>query len=1084
MEDEVARVLEASISPDEATRVNAEQHLTQGGTMPGFGLALVRCALNRQVPPGTRQLAAVVLKKYVKEHWQEGEGKFFPPQTGDDEKAAIRELLPNGLADPEAKIRTACGMAIATIATWDWPQQWPQLTAQLVGAIRERTSEDSVAGALRCLAMILGDMEETQVEDTVPALLPELCAIVAADAATYTLAVKRRALAVLHACLLTLGVMSGARQRAVRDLMTPLLRPWLDVFAVALAAPPDPTDPGQCGLVLETLRCLSQVVQYFAKSAGDALVAPLGAAARLFHALAPAYHASTIGNESDEYEAPRDDEGEELSLESVVSQLLELIMCLVEHPKLRSLLRDGMEDTIYRAIGYMCMTAAQEEAWEDDPNAYVADEDDDMTTVRAACGMLLHQMSGAFGEEGGGADGGADGGAFSRALAGAVSRRLEEAEAAKVAGDPNWWKIREATLLAVGTVDDFIVDTEQALAERGVHATFSAPGFLKLVLDADLGGGDQTGQGGSTAGSRPPFLLGRALWVAARLAPGAPPAAATAVLDASLRSLDPRAPAPLRVGACRALAQYAPLAPKDGLKPFLGPAYQRLGTLLESEFNAGEARKTNAGAAAASGVGASPLDDGDWGETLHLVLEAILVVVKCDDEAAAAWSGALAPATLRVWAAKVADPLLAADARDVLEALAAVPACLPPLHQLAVPTLSGVLAAPDRQGPMLVESTLDLLGGLLKPAAKAEARAAHAACFRHVVALAVTSDDAGVLQSAAECLRAFLRSGGVESLAWGVDGTGGGGEVLRSYLDAAARLLSPSLEDGASAFAAPLLGQMLRRLPGEIAPILPEIVSAVVARVSRARQPNLIAALMSIFARLAHADCDALVGLLAQMPVPPGGEPETGEDGVAPSRNALELVLRAWCAYQPDVQGAFDIKLTTSALAALLASGNPALDAVGVRGELVIETGETGQRAIRTRAKARATGPDRYTTVPAALKILELLADAVLEAQEAALAGGGDGEDEWESEGDSDGDDDDGGGGSYFGGDLFDRIIAQGIDDAVDDDEDEAEDPISGIDTQGFIKERLGAMHARGALAGVAQGLNARRQRALMALMQ
>ena len=47
MEDEIARVLEASISPDEATRVNAEQHLTQGGTMPGFGLALVRCALVR-----------------------------------------------------------------------------------------------------------------------------------------------------------------------------------------------------------------------------------------------------------------------------------------------------------------------------------------------------------------------------------------------------------------------------------------------------------------------------------------------------------------------------------------------------------------------------------------------------------------------------------------------------------------------------------------------------------------------------------------------------------------------------------------------------------------------------------------------------------------------------------------------------------------------------------------------------------------------------------------------------------------------------------------------------------------------------
>jgi hypothetical protein len=266
----------------------------------------------------------------------------------------------------------------------------------------------------------------------------------------------------------------------------------------------------------------------------------------------------------------------------------------------------------------------------------------------------------------------------------------------------------------------------------------------------------------------------------------------------------------------------------------------------------------------------------------------------------------------------------------------------------------------------------------------------------------------------------------------------------------------------------------------------------VVTRVACAKQPNLVASLMSIFARLVHSDCDALLGLLAQMPVPPGGTAESGEDGVAPSRNALELVLRAWCGYQPDVSGAFDIKLTTSALATLLASGNPALEGVGVKGELVIETGETGQAAIRTRAKARATGPDRYTTVPATAKVLELLADAVLEAQEAALAGGGGGEeDEWESDGDGDSDDDDdegggggGGGGSFFGGDLFDRILAKGIDDAIDDDEDEAEDPIFGIDTQGFIKERLGAMHARGALTGVAQVLNARRQRALMALMQ
>jgi hypothetical protein len=106
------------------------------------------------------------------------------------------------------------------------------------------------------------------------------------------------------------------------------------------------------------------VVQYFSKSAGEALLTPLASAARLFHSIAPVYHASMIGTDADDYEPPRDDEGETLSLDSVVSQLLELIMCIVEHPRLRSLLANGTEDTIHRAIGYMCMTAAQEEAWE------------------------------------------------------------------------------------------------------------------------------------------------------------------------------------------------------------------------------------------------------------------------------------------------------------------------------------------------------------------------------------------------------------------------------------------------------------------------------------------------------------------------------------------------------------------------------------------------------------------------------------------------------------------------------------------------------------------------------------------------
>jgi hypothetical protein len=52
---------------------------------------------------------------------------------------AIRDLLPQALEDPHGKIRTAVGMAIASIASWDWPEEWPGLMGYLLGLISDRS---------------------------------------------------------------------------------------------------------------------------------------------------------------------------------------------------------------------------------------------------------------------------------------------------------------------------------------------------------------------------------------------------------------------------------------------------------------------------------------------------------------------------------------------------------------------------------------------------------------------------------------------------------------------------------------------------------------------------------------------------------------------------------------------------------------------------------------------------------------------------------------------------------------------------------------------------------------------------------
>ena len=78
----------------------------------------------------------------------------------DQEKVGIRAEIPNGLADPDSKIRTAVAMAIASIACTDVPHEWPTLVDDLVGAISSRSSPLLVSGSVRCLSMFVEEVDE------------------------------------------------------------------------------------------------------------------------------------------------------------------------------------------------------------------------------------------------------------------------------------------------------------------------------------------------------------------------------------------------------------------------------------------------------------------------------------------------------------------------------------------------------------------------------------------------------------------------------------------------------------------------------------------------------------------------------------------------------------------------------------------------------------------------------------------------------------------------------------------------------------------------------------------------------------
>ena len=153
------------------------------------------------MPPGLRQLAATVLKKLVREHWTPESPQYKGPAVGPEEKEAVREQLPTGLGDESSLVRTAVAMAVAAIARWDCPQQWPTLIPGLVQAIAAKKNANlggcwgacrgppaprlraqlspsipgppaalpAVSGSVRCLAMFVDEQGDEQVRAAVVA---------------------------------------------------------------------------------------------------------------------------------------------------------------------------------------------------------------------------------------------------------------------------------------------------------------------------------------------------------------------------------------------------------------------------------------------------------------------------------------------------------------------------------------------------------------------------------------------------------------------------------------------------------------------------------------------------------------------------------------------------------------------------------------------------------------------------------------------------------------------------------------------------------------------------------------------------
>lgn len=108
-----------------------------------------------------------------------------------------------------------------------------------------------------------------------------------------------------------------------------------------------------------------------------------------------------------------------------------------------------------------------------------------------------------------------------------------------------------------------------------------------------------------------------------------------------------------------------------------------------------------------------------------------------------------------------------------------------------------------------------------------------------------------------------------------------------------------------------------------LTPILPDLLRAVIVRLTLATTPTLIQSLVLIFSHLIVHDADAVVNLLSHMDIN--------------SQPALVILMSAWCENHDVFHGYYAQKLSAVALCKMFVRADAMVNKVEVRGDLVVD---------------------------------------------------------------------------------------------------------------------------------------------------
>ncbi|KAI8368240.1 armadillo-type protein [Radiomyces spectabilis] len=787
---------------------------------------------------------------------------------------AVREIIVNGLADNESKIRVVSAYVVSNIAHDDFPEDWPNLFDILLSFLKSN-SANSVHGAMRVLSeMAKKDISIQQLPQVGPLLLPELFNILTSDN-VYSFRTRGRAVNIFSSLVQMLSTLREENPALAEQFIAPVIPQWMQAFTTILNHHVQ-NDPERAteeyGLKMEVVKCICGISSEFPKYISSSLPQLFEPIWNDLYNLREHYVQEFVSDSGDIGESFQDSDGNAIGFQSLLYVLFDFVAAACNKKTVRYLfVADNaatgfFEQLLYVYIVYMQITQEQEETWMSDANQYVADEEDGTFTfnARVAAIDVLLELQDCYPAP------------FFNALQAAVHRHISESNEARKTGKADWWKIQEACLLVIGRLSEELME---ALEDENRKVQFDLKSLFDHVVLEDMKAADF------------PFLQGRAFVFASEFAKILPVNMASEYVAVAVHALkSPVSGVPVKISALRALNNYCKYLNAEYVAPYQVDIMEGTVQLLPAATE----------------------------ESLMLLLDTLGSAVKINGEVTARYEQILTPAVLEIWKKFPSDSIITSYILDVFEDFAKNQLYYPALCARALPFISQVLTTPETD-PSILSSAIDLLTAMMGYGPSPLPNQFTEQMFPCVMQCVWNATDSDLLQSTQECLKQFVIKDCEHIVQWR-DPSGKSG--LDYVIHFVAKLLEPTNSESEALFVGDLIVTLIQKAGNNIASVLPDLLNAVLARLQTTSYQPFIQSLVMVFAHLIIQQQDTVLQFLSNTAI-------NGKSG-------LEILMPTWCDYYDSFSGYYSLKVSAIALSKVFLVNDPRLQNLNVKGELVV----------------------------------------------------------------------------------------------------------------------------------------------------